>query len=284
MGQDHDRALSRHARRLLRAMASDQNYAVADPTNEDEVIVRASRGGVSVGNGSFPVAALEALLSHDLVRLEFLGGKRIYRLSRAGEAHLRRAEAQPDLAFLAQHQELVEGLVEVEGKRTSVAMDAAESPLDWLRRRKNPAGEPYIDAPSYEAGERLRRDLTFAAMLPRVTANWSASIADKGRGAVHDPAGASDAAVAARQRVTRALDAVGSDLADLLIDLCGFLKGLERIERERRWPARSGKIMAKLALGRLADHYGLRRVARGAARSRGITVWLSDAPADAGPG
>ena len=96
-----------------------------------------------------------------------------------------------------------------------MTVDATESPLEWLRRRKDVTGEPYVDEPSYQAGERLRRDLTFAAVLPRVTANWDMAVSDRGNGAVVDSAGASDTAIAARQRVTRALEAVGPELADL---------------------------------------------------------------------
>ena len=264
--------LSREAQRLLRALGAEDSYAVADPFDDGQIILRTSREGVSIAGGVFALSALDELVRRDLAAGARLGRNRIFRLSSSGRARLRREAAPADLGYLAQHRELIEGKVDLEGRKAAVILDAAESPLDWLRRRKDRNGAPYVDEPSYEAGERLRRDLTLAAMLPRVTANWDAAVAERGRGGV-DPAGASDAAIAARERATRALEAVGPDLADLLIDLCGFLKGLERIERERGWPARSGKIMAKLALARLADHYGLQRKAQGPARSRGIQAW-----------
>ena len=184
-------------------------------------------------------------MRRDLVESSGAGAGRRFCISRVGVARRRRQTAPPDLAFPAQHQDLVSARIAFEGRSAAVTLDASESPLDWLRRRKDASGAPLIDEACHQAGERLRLDLTLAAMLPRVTANWDAAVSDKARGAPRDPASSTHSAVAARQRVVRALEAVGSDFADLLIDLCGFLTGLAEIERARGWPVRSGKVIAR---------------------------------------
>jgi hypothetical protein len=81
--------------------------------------------------------------------------------------------------------------------------------------------------------------------------------------------------VAARQRVRQALAAVGAEFCDLLVDVCCFLKNLEDVERERRWPARSAKVVLQLGLDRLARHYGYGAQARGAARAP-VRTWLAE--------
>jgi Domain of unknown function (DUF6456) len=134
-----------------------------------------------------------------------------------------------------------------------------EGTLRWLARRNDKDGRPLLSAPQVEAGERLARDFWRAQLEPRVTANWSAPApSDRTRRSVPGfGVDMSDAAVAARQRFHRALDAVGAGLAGLLVDVCCRDIGLAAAEERRRWPPRSAKVVLDVALTALARHYGL---------------------------
>lgn len=136
-------------------------------------------------------------------------------------------------------------------------VEAAESPLSWLRCHRDRSGEPMISAVQFDAGERLRTDFLFAGMTPRVTVNWMATGGSSGTGGGGIGVDLRDNVIAAQQRVRRSLAAVSSVSASLLIDVCGHLTGLEEIERTRGWPPRSGKIVLQVALSELARHYRL---------------------------
>ena len=181
-------------------------------------------------------------------------------ITAAGRARILRYTATDD-PFRVQHQCVARRLVATPTGCAEVAVDDAESPLVWLARRKGRDGQPLIEAVQLQAGERLRVDFTRAQMTPRVTSNWDAS-ATRGRPS-RQAGGFAETAVAARARLRRALDAVGPEFAGLLLDVCCFLKGLEDVERERRWPPRSAKVVVQLGLDRLARHYGLAGEARG---------------------
>jgi len=59
------------------------------------------------------------------------------------------------------------------GRRARAVARQEESPLAWLRKRRDRGGEPMITQSQFDAGERLRADFWFAQMTPRVTMNWS---------------------------------------------------------------------------------------------------------------
>ena len=152
-----------------------------------------------------------------------------------------------------------------------------ESPLEWLHRRKGPDGQPLIGRAAYEAGERFRAEYTRAGLMPRMSADLTGNIPGKGRRAgSRGPAMVLDAALDARDRVNRAIEAVGNEMSGLVVDVCCHLKSLGDAERERGWPKRSAKVVLDMALSRLARHYGIAEEARGRARAGGIAHWGSE--------
>lgn len=143
----------------------------------------------------------------------------------------------------------------------------AESPLAWLRSRKDPAGAPLLSQEEFEAGERLRADYTLAQLEPRLVMAWDMAVTPgaRGRSGIRpESLSTGERAAAAKQRLFRALDAAGPELAGILLEVCCLERGLEAAERRLGWPQRSGKLVLRMALKALARHYGLSRPAGGA--------------------
>ena len=177
------------------------------------------------------------------------------RLTEVGTRSLRElGSVQP--AKPRARDEIGTATVVVDGANQSVAINHAESPLALLWRRKSRDGSRFLEAREFRAGERLRSDYTRGQLTPRLGVNWNGFGAGRsdggGAGGIAD---LTDAALAARKRVDHAISAVGPELAGVLIDVCCFLKGLEQVEAERSWPARSAKVVLKSALSALARHY-----------------------------
>lgn len=266
------RADSRGLNRLLVALAEAGAGAAPSDLEDETIVVLAPRKGVTVVRARLPAAVGRTAVSEGLAVWSREGAARRLRLTEAGRAFLRRAanlDEELD-SFRAQHGDHARRSLE-KGARPTLVNDA-ESPLAWLARRKGADGRAFLDAAQVEAGERFRRDIEQAQILQRVTATWQAPTGAARRGA---DAGVvvTEIAMDARKRLGRACDAVGPDLAGLLTDVCGYLKGLETVESERGWPARSGKVVLKIALARLARHYGISDAAQGPARAKGMRHW-----------
>jgi hypothetical protein len=140
------------------------------------------------------------------------------------------------------------------------AVNLVESPLARLAA---PTGNdpPFLERHHVEAGERVRRLAERARLAPRLTMTYSAS-----RTAGHAAQNAgdiSDLAADARRALADIHRVLPRDCAGVVFDVCGMLKGLQEVERDRGWPRRSAKLVLRIGLDRLAEHYGLAPVAVG---------------------
>lgn len=246
--------------RLLKHLAGPGCYGLVSPFGCGRIALFRTVGGTSLGAGYIAAETVKALETDGLVTWSTEG-----RISRLGLAPSVPGGSGAGAAAQAS------------SRPPAPAMDDRESPLLWLYRRPGKDGRPQISDEEFAAGERFRADITLAGMLPRVTMNWDAALTPEQAGAgPRDAAGSSDTALAARQRVRLACDRLGPELSGLAIDICGFLKGLDLVEKERRWPPRSAKVVLGVALAALVTHYGLDR----RTRKPGLRSWQA---ADARP-
>lgn len=265
--------LEREARRYLRRLCEPGAFLLVTPD--------ASRGGIFCkANGHarpiamLPVSVAVEFLREGWIRLARRGAASIrYRVSEDGRSFLRRllaedamkrnaapgfAEAQTP--FQAQHQVAGERafMNPDTGQAETLRVNLAEDPLGWLARRKGADGQPFLGPVELEAGERLRQDFEIARIAPSVAQDWRKFLTPGDRLAgTAVPAPPGEGPRAARERVARAFTALGPGLSDVALRVCCFLEGLEACERRMGWSARSGKVVLKIALQRLADHYGL---------------------------
>lgn len=133
-------------------------------------------------------------------------------------------------------------------------VNAAESPLHLIARRRDANGQPFLENGMVVAGERLREDFELAQMGVRVTQNWDGFMT-AGIDAGYLPGAGGGGSEAARRRVAEALRELGPGMGDLVLRVCCFLEGIEMTERRLGWSARSGKVVLRLALMRLERHY-----------------------------
>jgi Domain of unknown function (DUF6456) len=167
-------------------------------------------------------------------------------------------------------REVSPGLFRLDDKAVRPVLDSNESPLQRLAILKQGDGSAVIDADQLQAGERLRVDYEKAHMSPRLIASYDASqAASRGGRQLSDNhiAALTDSALAARDRLHHALEAVGPELSGILLQVCCLTSGLEAAELRLNLPRRAGKAVLQLALTRLARHYGFKSVMRHAGPS-----------------
>jgi hypothetical protein len=233
--------VQQEARRVLRRLCVARAFLFA--RGDVFVVGRSATGRVSVS-----AAMVQAFLARHWIMPDGAGR---YVIAEAGRALVARSDGD----FAGQHREMV---------GDTVRINTCESPLARLKARG------LVDATQFAAGERLRRDFTMAQLTPRMGVNWDAPVVSGSRGAGADSI--TDIAMAARQRLNKALAAAGPGLSDLAFDVCCDLKPLETVENARGWARRSARVVLGLALDRLASHYGFDVVRKRAP----ITSWAAE--------
>ena len=132
--------------------------------------------------------------------------------------------------------------------RRSVTVNLAESPLAWLYARG------HLPARLFDAGEFLRGDYERAGMSPSITMRWAAVRIRGGPDAGLSP---TERQLAAKARFHGAMAAAGKGLSDVLWRVVCACESVPDAEKALAWPTRSGKLVLRLALERVADFYRL---------------------------
>lgn len=127
----------------------------------------------------------------------------------------------------------------------SAAVNLAESPLTWLHSRG------HLTERQFAAGERLRADWERAQLSPNITMRWNPV---RVSGGDRDLA-PGERQIAAKQRFDDALSLAGSGLTDILWRVVCAGDAIADAEKGLGWPARSGKLVLRIALDRIADYY-----------------------------
>jgi len=131
--------------------------------------------------------------------------------------------------------------------RRGVTVNLAESPLTWLHARG------HLEDRELAAGERLRLDWEMAQLAPGITMRWDVVRVSGGRGGLNP----TERQMAARARFEGAISAAGPGLSDILWRVVCAGETVPDAERMLAWPVRSGKLVLRFALARVAGFYRL---------------------------
>jgi hypothetical protein len=257
-----DVTIAQHAPRLLRRLAEAGTFLAIAPDMEKAAVMRKLPDGRLMRMAVVDRALAQVFALKEWIALKDNGKVATYELAAAGRAELKARLAQGGLFGAGQGQghsmaeaatSFDRGEADADSARR-MRYNLAESPVAVLGRRRDKDGAPYLDHDLLRAAERLREDFELAQMGTAVAQNWEGFLtagASGGRRSAGGPLAPRDA----RARVAAALDDLGPDLGHIALRVCCYLEGVEEAEQRMGWAARSGKVVLRIALRRLARHY-----------------------------
>lgn len=260
--------LTQDAYRILRRLCETGAVLAVALDMDKAVVVRDGTQGASTRTAVVDRKVAEAMALKDWISAEITGRITRYKITAAGRSALsemieedegqpQRGLAEAPAEFADQHRVWGERTIHDNetGQPRKVRYNLAESPLTALARRRDKDGTPFLSDDLVSAGERLREDFELAQMGPRVAQNWDRFLTGGARGGFAMDSGVGNGPEGARNRVAAALKDLGPGLSDVVLRCCCYLEGLETTEKRLGWSARSGKIVLRIALMRLKQHY-----------------------------
>jgi DNA-binding PadR family transcriptional regulator len=256
-----DATIAAHAPRLLRRLAEAGAFLAIAPGMEKAAVMRSLPDGRLM-----KIAVVDRALAQAFALKEWIaqrGGGKVatYELTAAGRAELKarlthgaRGMAEACAGFEgADRANWHDQNSDANKGARRVRYNLAESPVAVLGRRRDKDGTPYLAPEFIRAAERLREDFELAQMGASVAQNWEGFLTGRTAGMRSSDGGA--APRDARARVAAALADLGPDLGHIALRVCCYLEGVEEAEQRMGWAARSGKVVLRIALRRLARHF-----------------------------
>lgn len=263
-GLPDEATLAREARRVLRRLCESGAVLAVAAEMDKAVVVRDTGEGGNARTAVVDSIVAQAMALKDWIACDNPGRISRYRITAAGRAALSQ--------LMAENENRLRGFAEAQagfetGRDAGQALDQldrdprarkgrymlAESPLTALSRRRDKDGEAFLSEALVAAGERLREDFELAQLGGGAVQDWNQFLSGGVDAAA--PARPQKGAQAARDRLEAALRDLGPGLGDVALRCCCYLEGLETTERRLGWSARSGKIVLRIALQRLRQHY-----------------------------
>lgn len=234
-----DETIGREAMRILRRLGEPNACLAVAQGMDKAVVVREGLDGQTIRTGVVDTSVAEAMVLNDWITGK--GGGRVtrYVITASGRAALRN---------------FAETGEESEPRRPRLRYGSTETPLMALARRRDKEGVPFLKPDLVRTGERLREDFELAQMAGDADRDWERFVTGEVR---HSPEIDIDGTGpdAARARVEAVLMDLGPGLGDVVLRVCCYLEGLEAVEKRMGWAARSGKIVLRIGLQRLRQHY-----------------------------
>lgn len=246
--------LCAHGLRVLRRLCETGAVLAVAVDMEKAVIVRDTDTGQNTRTGVVDRSIVEAMALKGWISGVNNGRITRYHITACGRSALADLMARDESAHAVGKSANIDAETNSQAPQR-IRYGLAESPLSALARRRDREGTRFLSGDLVRAGERLREDFELAEMGAEVMRNWEGFLASLRSDSTQSPLRAAKGTDLARARVIAALRDLGPGLSDVTLRCCCFLEGLETAEKVLGWSARSGKIVLRIALMRLKQHY-----------------------------